>query len=334
MTALVLALLAGSDLVLRGLDPVELRSGRQVPGRSELSAEHENYRYQFANDTNRARFLAEPGLFAVQIGGACGSMGPLSGRGRPDLFATVGGRTYLFASEACKRAVLANPGAYVDGPDPRPGWGTNTVEAGVAALEAVIRAHGGRKALEGLGGLVWQVRPSYQQGNETKHYTIADGFLAGGVWLHDEVYETGRYLSWTSSRGGWTRATETIPMAPSEGEFLRRRLLHHPVAVMAHAGRRGFLARRVDENTIDVWFEGSATRLETGPDGTVVSASYRDRGGRGYARFHRTFSDWRVVRGFLVPYAHQTVVGGQSAGSVQLHRVWAGVDAPADLPRR
>lgn len=334
MTALVLALVAGPEVVLCGLDPVELRSGREVEGRAALVADHENYRYRFASAANRSRFMAEPGLFAVQIGGACGSMGPLSGRGRPDLFATVGGRTYLFASEACKRAVLSNPGAYIDGPDPRPAWGQETVKAGLAALEDAIDAHGGRKALDGLGGLVWQVRPSYQQGGETKHYTIVDGFLAGGVWLHDEVYETGRYLSWTGPGGAWSRSTETLPMASSEGEFLRRRLLHHPVAAMANSWRPGFLARRLDSNTIDVWFNGSATRLETGPDGTIVSATYRDRGGRGYARYHRTFSNLRAVRGFLVPHAHQTVVGGQSAGSVAMHRVWAGVDAPADLPRR
>jgi YHS domain-containing protein len=335
MTA-ILALLAVSapELVLRGLDPVELRAGRETEGRETLIADHENYRYRFVSEANRSRFLAHPGLFAVQIGGACGSMGPLSGRGRTDLFAVVGGRTYLFASEACRRAVLANPGAYVDGADPRPTWGADVVADGLSAIREIVKAHGGQSALDGLGGLVWQVRSSYQEQGRTKFFTLTDGFFAGRTWFHEEAYEGSRYLSLSGPQGDWSVTKERTPLARSEAEFLRRRISHHPVVVMSQWRQPGFLARRVDGSTVDVWFDGSATRMETGPDGTVVSATFRDRGNRGYTRFHRTFSDFRPVRGFLVPHRQQSVVGGTAMPSVSAHRVWAGVDAPLGFLRR
>ena len=72
--------------VLRGLDPVALCEGREVPGSDTITATHEGYLYRFADEQSRERFHADRERYAVQMGGACGRMGPLSGKGAVDRF--------------------------------------------------------------------------------------------------------------------------------------------------------------------------------------------------------------------------------------------------------
>jgi len=58
--------------VIRGYDPVAyFTEGRPVPGRSDLSVEHEGGKYLFANAANRDTFKANPKDYAPQYGGYC-----------------------------------------------------------------------------------------------------------------------------------------------------------------------------------------------------------------------------------------------------------------------
>src|SRR5262245_46556699 len=99
---------------LKGLDPVELVAGREVPGQAELTTVRGLFRYQFANPANKAAFEKEPERYAVQFGGVCMKMGPLSGQGSPDRFFVHDKRIYLFASESCRNAFKAAPEKFID----------------------------------------------------------------------------------------------------------------------------------------------------------------------------------------------------------------------------
>ena len=93
-----------------GHDPVALiRDGQEVKGNTELSAEYSNHRYVFATAENRNEFLANPSSYQIQLGGGCGRMGALSGRGRMDLFTVHEQKLYVFASEQCRDTFLKNP---------------------------------------------------------------------------------------------------------------------------------------------------------------------------------------------------------------------------------
>ena len=67
---------------LKGLDPVELGRGREVPGDPKLGVDRGTHHYVFQNEANKQAFLADPERLGIQWGGACGRMGPGSGSAR------------------------------------------------------------------------------------------------------------------------------------------------------------------------------------------------------------------------------------------------------------
>lgn len=99
-------------LVLKGLDPVRLIEGREVPGSATHSRTHGAFRYQFESAETLARFAADPERFAVAKGGECATMPGAAGS--PELFAVHGGKIYLFGGPGCRQAFLATPGLFTD----------------------------------------------------------------------------------------------------------------------------------------------------------------------------------------------------------------------------
>lgn len=98
---------------LKGFDPVALADGKEVSGRSDLTATHGIYRYQFVDEANRRKFLSDPERFAIQMGGGCARMGPLAGLGNPDRFLVHEGRIYIFASDGCRSSFQKAPARFL-----------------------------------------------------------------------------------------------------------------------------------------------------------------------------------------------------------------------------
>jgi putative intracellular protease/amidase/YHS domain-containing protein len=98
---------ADADPALKGLDPVALTQGKEVPGDKGRALTHKGHRYLFASDDNRKRFEAEPSRYAIQLDGRCAAMRNVPGD--PDLFAVHQGCIYVFGTPACRTAFLADP---------------------------------------------------------------------------------------------------------------------------------------------------------------------------------------------------------------------------------
>ncbi|MBS1718555.1 MAG: DJ-1/PfpI family protein [Armatimonadetes bacterium] len=96
---------APKPLVLKGLDPVALLSGKQVQGDAKLFAESGNFRYLFANESDKTEFLTNTSKYAVQNGGKCAMMPEMNGQ--PDLFAVIDGKIFLAGSASCLTYLLA-----------------------------------------------------------------------------------------------------------------------------------------------------------------------------------------------------------------------------------
>jgi YHS domain-containing protein len=61
-----------TGFVIRGYDPVAyFAEERAVPGRSDLSVNHEGGTYLFANEANRESVKADPEKYLPQYGGYC-----------------------------------------------------------------------------------------------------------------------------------------------------------------------------------------------------------------------------------------------------------------------
>jgi YHS domain-containing protein len=66
--------LGANGLALDGYDPVayfQEGGGAPLRGEASLTAEHQGRVYRFANEANRARFVADPAHYEPQFGGWC-----------------------------------------------------------------------------------------------------------------------------------------------------------------------------------------------------------------------------------------------------------------------
>jgi hypothetical protein len=101
-----------SGVAIGGYDPVAyFTTGRGVPGSTEFEAIWQGAVWRFANEGNRAAFLADPTVYAPQFGGydaasiATGVATPAD----PSVFAIQRDRLFLFRDEAARRAFLGSP---------------------------------------------------------------------------------------------------------------------------------------------------------------------------------------------------------------------------------
>lgn len=96
---------------LDGFDPVEYRSGRAVPGKSEISVIWQDKQWHFTSNENRARFEADPRSYAPAFDGLC-VVSLSKGRhveGDPRYFVLVGNTVYLTRSAQARQNLIAHP---------------------------------------------------------------------------------------------------------------------------------------------------------------------------------------------------------------------------------
>ncbi len=72
-----------------------------VPGRSDLTAEHNGVTFAFATEENREKFLADPETYAPQYDGHCAYGVAQGGKvpGNPNLWRIVDGKLFLNITE-------------------------------------------------------------------------------------------------------------------------------------------------------------------------------------------------------------------------------------------
>ena len=95
---------SGYDVVAyRDLEqaPVGQSQPAAVPGRADLTAEHDGATYAFASAANRDRFLADPEAFLPEYDGHCAYGVAKGGKvpGNPNLWRIVDGKLYLNVTE-------------------------------------------------------------------------------------------------------------------------------------------------------------------------------------------------------------------------------------------
>jgi putative intracellular protease/amidase/YHS domain-containing protein len=96
---------------LKGLDPISLTQGKEVPGRAELRTQHGKFTYAFATKAHQQQFLADPDRYAIQGEGKCLHMNQMEGD--PNLFKVVEGKIYLVANRNCLAGLKGDLVGYV-----------------------------------------------------------------------------------------------------------------------------------------------------------------------------------------------------------------------------
>ena len=105
-----------TGFAIYGIDPVAYFTDRKpVAGRAEFEFRFAGAIWRFANEGNRAAFVADPSIYMPRFGGydpvdiARGVSTP----GYPQLWAIAKDRLYLFYSAQARAAFLADPGAAI-----------------------------------------------------------------------------------------------------------------------------------------------------------------------------------------------------------------------------
>jgi YHS domain-containing protein len=186
-------------------DVVErIQSGRRTTGLMAHRTVHGSWEYRFTSAKNLRVFRANPARYAVQLGGACGRMGELSGVGRPELSSVVNDRLYIFASPGCQRAFVKAPMRFLE-QDEWLSQGLGDPRA-MTLRERILAWAGGRAP--------WQ-HPAPFTVRTDDPITLSDT-----AYVHRTTHAFGTHESYFAL-DQWNDTTFAHQLRASSGEFLR-----------------------------------------------------------------------------------------------------------------
>lgn len=256
---------------LMRLDPVALIGGREAAGKPELVERYEGAEYYFESAESRAMFVAEPAKYAAVDGGACGSMGPLSGVGDARRAVVHQGKLYFFASDGCRATFLKDPSKCIEVAAEVPPVNAAGTERAGKLLDKLTEWCGGAEALKGLKTLEMSTTNVSTSGGKewknvrTTRVKFPDHFAERDAW-NDSWWE---FVS-AGHEGGSKSHKASIALAESRRAAFVRWMMRHPIVLLKMRDQPGFVAvseqsfadsERVDPAVVQVWFAGALTRI-------------------------------------------------------------------------
>jgi YHS domain-containing protein len=294
------------------IDAVELVNGKEIQGMTKYVVVRDNYAYLFASSTNKKIFEKQPEKYEIQLGGACGRMGILSGKGRTDLFTVHNDKIFIFASQSCKNTFLKDPSRVLEQDDARPEATEESLLKGMELLNKALQALGGAEKIDAV--VSYQEKTAketeYQGKNvevtNTKTFVYPDKFRTDDTWAE---WAWGMVASPTDafqySAQGYRK------MIPLERKALQKKYSRNIVYLLKARNEEGFIASASGKGTIGdrevdlltVHFNGVANTLGMDPEsGRILSISYRDFGPNMFlGQVEKYFSDFRLVDGLVLP---------------------------------
>jgi YHS domain-containing protein len=338
--------LAAQTPALGGRDPVQLCRGQDRQGLAEFTQSHGGHDYRFASADTLATFRSDPDRWAIQFGGACARMGPLSGMGDPQRFLVHRERIYVFASDGCRTTFQKRADAFLDTTTPAP---TPDAQAKATAAAWITRAalsHGGKERLQAMRSYRHDLVQSVD-GSTTLTHVRVQWPLRLRIDV-DYVYDgkTARYSRVVGPDDAFFDDKGTLrTMAPDARAEAQRDLAHEPLvalralldgdAVAMPAGTREVLGHKIDE--LAVWQHGRTTFLGLGADGRIVTARWHGRGPNlTFGPLEVEYTAFATVDGIVVPTGLRGSFDGKDAPAlVEVRRdVTLGQDLDAAPFRR
>ena len=322
-TALSGQMPAGPVDALDGLDPVLLVQGKEVPGKSALSAGHGGFTYLFATADNKAAFERTPDKYAIQLGGLCARMGKATG-GNPSDFLVHDGKIYVFGSDECHKRFQAAPTKYLP-PAAKPvPTGADARERGRKLLDDAARAIG--PTLDAVATFSESYAQVQKRGEAEVRFTTKT------MWKFPDRARQDRRAEFegkpvgsstlVTPDGAWylTLQGQAYP-APSAGvPSLQADFGRHPIALLRNRRRAGAIAIAEAPGAVDGVnvqririVDGAIDAIVTlDPARRIHSVSYVDRNSEGaYGTFTVRYSDYRAAEGLRLPFNVRTLFDGQ-----------------------
>jgi YHS domain-containing protein len=314
--------------VLTDLDPVALTQGQEIAGSDDWVVVRGRYRYLFSDERNKALFEMDPERYAVQMGGACGRMGPLSGLGHPGRFLVHDGRIYLFASDACRDTFNSAPERFVDRDEAPPAGSPEGEQRARQLIDRALQGLGGAARVDRVASFQTRIRGTYKDGDRVAEQTETATALFPDRYRRDSRWGEWHGASVVAGDGGFrTEGRESWAMEEGERRFLVREFRRDPLVLLKARHLPGFQAvaagrGKVDESEVEwlkVGFDGIAMTLGVdAATGRVLSVAYRGRLQGVIGEIVKTFSDFREAGGLILPFATTITFDGKPVPSARI----------------
>jgi YHS domain-containing protein len=308
---------------LDGLDPVLLVQGKEVPGKSALSAVHGGFTYLFSTAENKTAFERTPDKYAIQLGGLCARMGKATG-GNPSDFVVHEGKIYVFGSDECHNRFQAAPARYIPPASKPVPSRADALGRGRKLLDEAARAIG--PTLDSVATLV----ESYTQVQMRSQGELQ--VATKTMWKYPDRVRQERRATMMGTpmgstllfnpEGAWyiSLQGQAYPSPAAGRPSLQADFGRHPVALVKNRGRAGVLAAAEGSTSID-GVAVERVRVVDGPIDAIVnldarrrvhSISFVDRDNEGvYGTFIIFYSDHRAVDGLTLPFGVRALFDGQ-----------------------
>lgn len=297
-------------LALKGNDPVALIDGKEQPGDEKIELTHGLFRYRFASEANKKLFQSKPEEYGIQLGGACGRMGPFSGTGSPSRYHVHNRRIYVFASENCRNSFKLDPVAHIELPNLVPEGTDVQKRRGAELVELALKGFGGADKVDGLRSLQAQSTWVYGQG---KNQTIAKHNIywsAPDNYRVEDVFSAAYGYTLNGKQSIQMEGKKHWPLAPSLYAVGHRQMLREPLILLTQRKQPGFVAIARGKETldgvavelVDVALDGATSTwyLESST-GRILEVAYeaqRTKNGLNVVKY----SDFLEVNSLILPF--------------------------------
>lgn len=303
------------------VDVISLISdGKTEPGKPEFAADHQGYRYLFTSKSHQEEFKKKPTKYEVQLGGACGKMAELSGRGSTDRYWIYKGKLYVFASDGCRTGFQSNPEGHIETDEPK--LKTTPLESrkGRELLEKAAKWSGLNKI--GKSASVTFLQDSeLKQGNTTYAVKGTTRINVNGDYYDVTTYNGAGYAN-QIAKG---KATEIDSKGVSDEHVatwkraLQRQRARNLAYILLNRSAKGLTTKydgtangvasvvvNLDGSTSTLWIEEST--------GKVISQTIKGRNRLGIiGDVQRDFTEYGKSNGITLPVAWIGTYNGQDS---------------------
>ncbi|HEX5731647.1 MAG TPA: hypothetical protein VF131_02340 [Blastocatellia bacterium] len=315
--------------VLEGLDPVMLVKGKEVQGELNITVTRGQFQYLFANAESKAAFEKEPARYEIQLGGACARMGPPVS-GNPDLYAVHKERIYIFGSVNCKTLFQAAPEKYLETEETVQAASSDAIRKGESLVEKAVSALGGAARLDALASYQEQRKAMQRRHSGDVEIKYVTTVVFPNQSRQEEIGpDYNQVIVITPSESFGFSPASSRP-AVSLREMVRvgyeKQIARNPLVILKNRKQASFKAfstgpDKIGDTVVEqVAVETNGLKIRLGIDpatGRVLSLSYKGRGPGGtVGQITRTYSDFRTVDGFLLPFKIVGTFNGETDSQV------------------
>lgn len=297
-----------------------IQNGKEEPGVPAYSADRYGYRYFFASKVHRDAFLKEPSKFEVQLGGACGKMAELSGRGSADRYWVYKGKLYVFASDGCRTGFQSNPEGHIEQDEPPLKATATEARKGRELLEKAAK-WSGIDRIGPTGSVAFLLESELKQGAQTYAVKATTRISANGDYYDVTTYNGSSYAN-QISKG---KATEIDPKGvadehvPTWKRALERQRARNLAYLLLSRKSKGMTVRHdgtangiasvvvnLDGATSTLWIEESS--------GKALSQILKGRNSLGIiGDVQREFTEYATTKGITLPTSWTATYNGQES---------------------